>query len=69
MPRGGARNAVDCAMWELEAKRGGTPARHLAGIGKTQPLITTFTLGADDPEAMAEGARRYASRARRSRSS
>jgi L-alanine-DL-glutamate epimerase-like enolase superfamily enzyme len=61
MPRGGARNAVDCAMWELEAKRGGTPARHLAGIGKTQPLITTFTLGADDPEAMAEGARRYAS--------
>ncbi len=61
MPRGGARNAVDCAMWELEAKRGGAPARHLAGIGKTQPLITTFTLGADDPEAMAEGARRYAS--------
>ena len=53
MPRGGARNAVDCAMWELEAKRGGAPARHLAGIGKTQPLITTFTLGADDPEAMA----------------
>src|SRR5438270_1048686 len=60
MPRGGARNAVDCALWELEAKREGTPARHLAGIGKTQPLITTFTLGADDPEVMAEGARRYA---------
>ena len=32
MPRGGARNAVDCAMWELEAKRGGTAARQLAGI-------------------------------------
>src|SRR3954451_10017310 len=61
MPRGGARNAVDCAMWELEAKRDGTPARRLAGIGKPQPLITTFTLGADEPEAMAEGARRYAS--------
>jgi L-alanine-DL-glutamate epimerase-like enolase superfamily enzyme len=60
MPRGGARNAVDCALWELEAKRGGTPARHLAGIGKTEPLVTTFTLGAEAPEVMAEGARRYA---------
>jgi L-alanine-DL-glutamate epimerase-like enolase superfamily enzyme len=60
MPRGGARNAVDCAMWELEAKRRATPARHLAGIGKAQPLVTTFTLGADEPEAMAAGARRYA---------
>jgi L-alanine-DL-glutamate epimerase-like enolase superfamily enzyme len=60
MPRGGARNAVDCALWELEAKRGGAPARHLAGIGRAEPLITTFTLGAEAPEVMAEGARRYA---------
>ena len=61
MPRGGARNAVDCALWDLEAKRGGTPARHLAGIGRAERLITTFTLGAEDPEVMAEGARRFAS--------
>ena len=60
MPRGGARNAVDCALWELEAKRAGTTARHLAGIDEPKPLITTFTLGADEPEAMAEGAKRYA---------
>ena len=60
MPRGGARNAVDCAMWELEAKRRGTVARSFARIDQARPLITTFTLGADDPERMAEGARGYA---------
>jgi L-alanine-DL-glutamate epimerase-like enolase superfamily enzyme len=61
MPRGGARNAVDCAMWELEAKRRGTEAWQLAGIGEPQPLITTYTLGAEPPAVMVEGARRYAS--------
>ena len=60
MPRGGARNAVDCAMWELEAKRDGTVARSFAGVEQAKPLVTTFTLGADDPERMAEGARGYA---------
>jgi len=60
MPRGGARNAVDCAMWELEAKKAGTDARHLAEMDEVRPLVTTFTLGADTPEAMAEGALRYA---------
>lgn len=60
MPRGGARNAVDCAMWDLDAKRRGTEARELAGISDPNPLVTTFTLGADEPAVMAEGARRYA---------
>jgi len=60
MPRGGARNAVDCAMWDLEAKRGDTDARRLANVDEPKPLVTTFTLGADEPEVMAEGARRYA---------
>jgi L-alanine-DL-glutamate epimerase-like enolase superfamily enzyme len=60
MPRGGARNAVDCAMWELEARQGRTSAHGLAGIEDPKPLITTFTLGADDPERMADGARAYA---------
>jgi len=59
MPRGGARNAVDCALWDLEAKREGTEALQLARIEGARPLVTTFTLGADEPEAMAEGARRY----------
>lgn len=60
MPAGGARNAVDCAMWELEALRTGVPAHRIAGIDSPRPLVTTFTLGADDPQVMAEGARRYA---------
>jgi len=60
MPRGGARNAIDCALWDLEAKREGRDALRIARIEKPRPLVTTFTLGADDPEVMAEGARRYA---------
>ena len=59
LPPGGARNAVDCAMWELEALRRGIPAYRIAGIDAPRPLVTTFTLGADDPEKMAEGARNY----------
>jgi len=60
LPIGGARNAVDCAMWELEASRLGIPAYRLAGIDAPRPLITTFTLGADAPAVMADGARKYA---------
>lgn len=60
MPKGGARNAVDCALWDLEAKREGNDALNIAKIDKARPLITTFTLGADEPKVMAEGARRYA---------
>ena len=60
LPPGGARNAVDCALWELEAAREGRPAWRLAGVEQPRALRTTFTLGADTPEAMAAGARRYA---------
>lgn len=60
MPPGGARNAVDCALWELEARRTGKPVWELAGLGLPKPLVTTFTLGADSPSVMVEGARRYA---------
>jgi L-Ala-D/L-Glu epimerase len=59
LPPGGARNALDCALWDLEAARSRTPAWKLAGLTSLQPLITTFTLGADSPAAMAEGARKY----------
>jgi len=57
LPAGGARNAVDCALWDLEAKRAAEPVWKLAGLKQVTPPITTFTLGADDPAAMAEGAR------------
>lgn len=60
LPAGGARNAIDCALWELEARRSGVPVWDLAGLAEPRPLRTTFTLGADDPDVMAEGARRYA---------
>ena len=60
LPAGGARNALDCALWELEARRSGVPVWELAGLAEPRPLRTTFTLGADDPEVMAEGARGYA---------
>jgi L-Ala-D/L-Glu epimerase len=60
MPPGGARNAIDCALWELEASQAGQPAWRLAGLDAVKPLVTTFTLGADDPAVMAEGARAYA---------
>ena len=60
LPPGGARNALDCALWELDAQRLGAAVWELAGIRAPQPLVTTFTLGADAPSAMAAGARKYA---------
>ncbi|HJW45342.1 MAG TPA: dipeptide epimerase, partial [Lysobacter sp.] len=59
LPPGGARNAVDCALWELEARLAGVPAWQLAGIAKPKPLLTTFTVGADDPDTMAARALAY----------
>ncbi|AJP71770.1 dipeptide epimerase [Sphingomonas hengshuiensis] len=56
LPPGGARNALDCAFWELEAQQAGTPVWRLAGLDRPRPLRSTLTLGADTPEAMAAGA-------------
>lgn len=60
MPPGGARNAVDCALWELDARRAGKPVWELAGLERPKPLLTTFTLSAEPPSVMAAGARGYA---------
>jgi L-Ala-D/L-Glu epimerase / N-acetyl-D-glutamate racemase len=61
LPAGGARNAVDCALWDLEAKRTGHDVHQLAGLeGTPRPLLTTCTLGAAEPATMAQGARNYA---------
>jgi L-alanine-DL-glutamate epimerase-like enolase superfamily enzyme len=60
LPPGGARNAVDCALWDLEAHRTGKSVWQLAGLLPPKPLVTTFTLGADDPAVMAEGAKAFA---------
>jgi L-alanine-DL-glutamate epimerase-like enolase superfamily enzyme len=60
LPAGGARNAVDCALWDLEAKRTGLSAWHIAGLNRPQPLLTTMTVGANAPDKMAADARAYA---------
>lgn len=60
LPAGGARNAVDCALWDLEAKLAGRSAWQIAGLSRPQPLLTTMTVGANAPEKMAAGARTYA---------
>jgi len=59
LPAGGARNALDLALWDLESACTGTPAWQLAGLGPTRPLLTTFTVGADEPGVMAERAAAY----------
>ena len=60
LPTGGARNAVDCALWDLEAKLTGRSAWQIAGLDAPRPLLTTFTVGANEPEKMASDARAYA---------
>ncbi|TNC15141.1 dipeptide epimerase [Methylobacterium terricola] len=62
LPAGAARNALDCALWDLEAKRTGTPAHRLAGIPAPAPVTTCYTLSLGSPEAMAAAARAAASR-------
>ncbi len=62
LPPGAARNAVDCALWDLEAKRAGRRVWELAGLPEPGPVITAFTLSLDTPEAMREQAARNAHR-------
>lgn len=52
LPAGAARNAVDCALWDLEAKRAGKPVWELAGLEAPGPEITAYTLSLDTSEAM-----------------
>jgi L-alanine-DL-glutamate epimerase-like enolase superfamily enzyme len=59
MPPCGGRNAVDAALWDLEAKVSGRPAWAAAGLETPRPLVTTFTVGAAEPEAMARKAMGY----------
>lgn len=52
-----AQSALDCAMWDLEAKRSGKPVWALAGLAEPQPRVTAFTLSLDEPAMMADAAR------------
>lgn len=56
LPAGAARNAVDCALWDLNAKLSKRSVSDLAGITEPGPLITAYTLSLDTPEKMAAAA-------------
>lgn len=57
LPAGAARNALDCALWDLEAKRRGVPVWRLAGLARAPgPVATAYTLSVDSPDAMAAAA-------------
>ena len=62
LPPGAARNAVDCALWDLEARRCGVPVWELAGLPAPRPVVTAYTIGLDAPAEMAAAARRNAAR-------
>ena len=62
LPPGAARNALDCALWDLEAKRRGVPVWRLAGLDEPRPVTSAYTLSLEAPETMREAARRHAYR-------
>jgi len=57
LPAGAARNALDCALWDLEAKEARVPAWRLAGVAEPRPVVTAYTLSLASAEAMGEAAR------------
>src|ERR1700691_4864717 len=62
MPAGAARNALDCAFWDLAAKQTGRRVHALAGLETPKPRVTAFTISLAAPAAMAEAAERAAAR-------
>ncbi|MFT4151656.1 MAG: dipeptide epimerase [Paracoccaceae bacterium] len=62
LPPGAARNAVDCALWDLEAKVAGRRVWDLAGLPRPEPMVTAYTLSLDTPEAMRAQAAKNAHR-------
>ena len=62
LPPGAARNALDCALWDLEAKRAGRRVWDLAGLPAPGPVATAFTLSLDSADRMEAAARKHAHR-------
>mgnify|MGYP001815348543 FL=1 len=62
LPAGAARNAVDCAMWDLAAKQAGKRVWDLAGLEPPRPQITAYTLSLETPEVMQAQAAKNAHR-------
>jgi L-alanine-DL-glutamate epimerase-like enolase superfamily enzyme len=63
MPPGAARNALDCAFWDLEAKRSGRLVHELAGLAAPHAVTTAFTISLGPAAAMAEAAAKASGRA------
>ena len=63
LPAGAARNALDCALWDLECKAVGVRAWEIAGLAAPGPLATAYTLSLDSPDSMRTAAARNADRA------
>jgi L-alanine-DL-glutamate epimerase-like enolase superfamily enzyme len=62
MPAGAARNALDCALWDLDAKRSGIPAHVAAGIDRLPAVTTAYTISLGDAAEMADAAAKAAAR-------
>ena len=62
LPPGAARNAVDCALWDHQAKKAGKRVWDLAGVSVPGPEVTAFTLSLDSPDNMERAARKHAAR-------
>ncbi|MPZ59441.1 MAG: dipeptide epimerase [Rhizobiales bacterium] len=60
LPAGAARNALDCAFWDIEAKRAGRPVHVLAGLPPLRPLVTAYTISLGTPDHMAQAAEQAA---------
>ncbi len=56
LPAGAARNAVDCALWDLEAKQAGRRVWQMLGLPLPQPMLTAYTISLGDIDAMAAAA-------------
>jgi L-alanine-DL-glutamate epimerase-like enolase superfamily enzyme len=63
MRPGAARNALDCAFWDLAAKQSGRPVHEIAGLPPPQPLLTAYTISLAPPPEMAAAAEKVADRA------
>lgn len=57
LPRGAARNAIDAALWDLEARLSGVPVWERAGLARPEPIVTAFTISLGTPERMEADAR------------
>jgi L-alanine-DL-glutamate epimerase-like enolase superfamily enzyme len=62
LPAGAARNALDCAFIDLEAKRANRPAHEWLGVPPPRPCLTAYTISLGPPEQMAQAAAAAAAR-------